>query len=505
MKLFGIQLGKRDMLPARRNRPQTLPRKRTFTGGQVDRLTASFTGSHLSINEELRRSLQRLQMRSRDLCENNDYARKFLKLMETNVVGANGISLQCQYQDINPDGTLRPSLLDQQFAEQHWKQWSKRRNCSADGKLSWIGIQGLVIKTIARDGEVLIEKIRNSRGDYALKLRVLECDHLDINHNEILSPTRRIVMGIELDNNDAPQAYWLSQTHPGDSGRYQQKRRRVPASNIMHLFVSDRPGQLRGIPWMHSAIRRLNMLGGYEEAELVAARLGASKMGFYTSPEGDNPNVSDMSPDGQDYDDHDLIQQAEPGIFEQLPEGVGFESFDPQHPTSAFPDFNKAMLRGAAAGMNIAFEGLSGNREDVNFSSIRSGVLEERDAYRVIHNFMIECLHEEIYSEWITLEVEVGQLSAWPNEKINTKFMQVNFQPRGWDWVAPHQDVKAKVEEYHLGTTTLTEIAAAKGKNLDDIFRQRQAELELAKSYGLTVGQVVQPIPPAEAAPDGDT
>ena len=481
--LFG-----RSAAPAAIKQPRTRPvARRGFAAGEVDRLTESFLGSHLSINEELRRSLPRMQQRSRDLGENNDYARKFLRMVDANVIGPNGIKLQCQFT--KPDGSA--DLADQSFVEREWQRWGQREHCSVDGKLSWREIESLAIRTISRDGEVLIQKIRSKRSPYILQLRVLECDHLDVSHNERLPGGRRIIMGVEVDANDKPLAYWLSDKHPGDYGVTHRKRRRVLADDILHLYLTDRPGQMRGVPWMHSAIRRLNMLGGYEEAELVAARIGASKMGFYTTPDGQGAPVDSLGPDSTDDDEYDLVQEAEPGLFEQLPEGYGFTAFDPQHPTAAFADFAKAVLRGAASGLNVSYPTFGNDLEGVNFSSIRSGVLEERDQWRMLQSWLSDVLHRRVYNEWITLEIIAGRspVSRLPATKLESKFLNVQWQPRGWDWVDPWRDVKSKAEEYHLGTTTLSEIAASKGRSLDDIFRQRRAELDLAEQYGLTVGQ----------------
>lgn len=470
-----------------RPRPPSRKAARNFAAGEVDRLTASFTGSGLSVNEELRRSLQRMQWRSRQLCMDNDYARKFLKMVKANVIGPQGIKLQCDFTGSDN----QPDLADQMLVEKEFKKWSKKKNASIDGKLSWLEIQNLAIETIARDGEVLIQKIRRKNGGHLLKLRVLECDHLDINHNEVLSQTRRVVMGVELDQYDSPIAYWLTNYHPGDYGHQMRvNRQRIPADQILHLFITERPGQIRGIPWMHSAIRRLNMLGGYEEAELIAARLGASKMGFFGSPTGDGMTPEEMSQSGSEYNDADLIDKVEPGVFEQLPDGTTFTPFDPQHPTSAFPDFTKAVLRGASSGLNVAYNTLANDLEGVNFSSIRSGVLEEREQWRQIQNWLAESLHDEIYHEWIQLENDRpgSVIAKLPADKIETKFSAIHWQPRGWQWVDPLKDVKSNAEEYALGTTSLSKIAAAKGEDLNDIYKQRRADLDLADRYGLTVG-----------------
>ena len=491
MKLFGLQIGKRAVeFPVKQKRgrhPKSMARD--FAAANIDRLTASFTGSSLSANEAIRRDLRVIRGRSRTLCMDNDYARKFLQMVKANVIGTNGIQLQCKFT--NERG--QADNADSDYVETEFKQWAKPRNCSANGRQSWADIQRQVIETVARDGECLVQMIKIPYGRYGLHLRVLECDHLDIELNRELDGGHKIKMGIESNQFDLPIAYYLKTKHPGEITLAGRENERVPASEILHIFISDRPGQIRGVPWMHTAIRRLNMLGGYEMSELIAARVGASKMGFYTSPDGDGyippskaAKKSHNSVDSKDQDDYSLIVDAEPGTFEQLPSGMGFTSFDPQHPTSAFADFTKAVLRGAASGLNVAYNTLANDLEGVNFSSIRSGVLEEREQWRGLQSWLIEQLHEPVYQIWIDEFLMRGS-NPLPHSKIYSKYNRIAFQPRGWDWVDPLKDTKANAEGVALGTMTRADIAAAKGKDLREIFEQLQKENELAAEYGLTL------------------
>ena len=54
----------------------------------------------------------------------------------------------------------------------------------------------------------------------------------------------------------------------------------VPASEIIHAYMPTRPEQTRGVPFTASAMPNIKMLNGYMEAEITAARVSASKMGF---------------------------------------------------------------------------------------------------------------------------------------------------------------------------------------------------------------------------------
>jgi lambda family phage portal protein len=454
-----------------------LPR-RGFAAAEKDRLTNPFEGTSLSINELLKVQLPTLRKRSRQLTMDNDYARRFLGMVKANVIGTNGIVLQSRAKRGNGDIDADDSTA----IERAWGEWGRVENCTMTGRLSWRDVQRLAIETVARDGECLVRFINTSANPYGLALHVFESDHLDVEFNRQrergLSEVR---MGVEVDTFGRPTGYYLRASHPGDETiEWRGKTyERVDATQMLHLYMTDRPGQIRGVPWLQTAIRRLNMLGGYEEAELVAARVSASKMGFYTSPDGDQYTGDDEDGAGN------LVTDVEPGLFEQLPAGMGFEAFDPQHPTTAFDSFVRAALRGAAAGLNVSYHTLANDLEKVNFSSIRSGVLEEREQWRLLQGWFIEQFMDPIYRRWLRSALTTSAL-ALPPEKIK-KFEEVVWQPRGWSWVDPLKDQKANAEGVALGVTTRSDIAASQGKDLEEIFQQLQREKALAEQYGLTL------------------
>ena len=153
--------------------------------------------------------------------------------------------------------------------------------------------------------------------------------------------------------------------------------------------------QTRGEPFMAPAIASIKMLHGYREAELVAARAAASKFAVLTSPTGE-----DFVGDDETEEDRPLIDFEPASIF-QLPEGQDLKLIDPTHPTSAFDDFEKAVLRGIASGLNVNYTSLSNDLTGVSYSSIRQGTIEERDHYKDLQSFFIQHFCEPIFRAWL--------------------------------------------------------------------------------------------------------
>lgn len=457
------------------------PQKRGYNAATVNRLTFDWAVSIKSADADIRYSLSRLRARSRELAMNNDYARKYLGMCVTNIVGPAGITFQNKVKD--PGGVLDKNVNNS--VETAFDEWAKKGSASVCGKLSWIDIQRLVIQSVARDGEVLVRKVRGAGNKYRFALQVIEADLLDENYNLDLGNGNQIRMGVESDKWGRPVAYHVFKNHPGDYmhgttydiGRYE----RIPAEDMVHLFDTVRPGQSRGVPWMHSAMTRLNMLGGYEEAELVAARVGASKMGFFTKNGEGNYDTSAGA--GSD----EMLVEAEPGTFETLPEGMDFKPWDPTHPAGNFPFFLKAMLRGVASGLGVAYNSLASDLESVNYSSIRAGSIEERDNWRIRQGWFIEQFCQPVFEGWLDAALINGLLGGakpLPYSKFD-KFNAPSWKVRGWEWVDPLKDMKANIEAVNSGMATRTQILAEQGLDIEQVFEELAAEKKLATENGL--------------------
>jgi len=450
------------------------PRRRSsFDGAAVNRLTFDWATTILSADQELRGDLRKLRARSRELFRNNDYARRFGSLMAANVVGPAGIQMDANI--LTPRGKEDEAACEK--VETAWLKWNKLGNCEVTGQLSGLDLQRLLVTTLAQDGEVLIRLV-NGKGPHGFQVQVLDVDQLGgVNDSSVVYHGKNIVqMGVEKDAWGKPIAYHISETHPSDAAGT-KKTIRVPAEEIIHAFIPGRPGQSRGIPFLVTAMKSMSMLDGYMEAELVAARMAAAKMGFFTSDLGD-AYTGDGSTDAPNID-------AEPGLMTGLPPGYKFQAWDPQHPTAAFPAFQKAILRSIASGCGVAYNGLANDLEGVNFSSIRSGVLEEREQWRMLQTWMIEHICQPIFEAWLEMAVLSGALSLPTIGGNLDKYKAPKWVPRGWAWVDPKKDVEASVLAIEKGLKTRTQVLAEQGQDFDEVLEQLAAEKVMAEDLGL--------------------
>lgn len=474
-----------DNLAGRLGYQRAKTQRRNFQAASIGRLTANWNASQTSVNQDLKMQLNLMRARSRDLVLNNDYGKKFIQMVGTHVVGPSGFNLQVRVTE--PDG--RPDGLANDAIERAFAVWSRRGVCDVTGKMSFLDIQQLAIKTIARDGECLIRKVygRASENPHGFGLQMLSIDRLDVNRNEVLRDGREIRMGVELSRYGRPLAYHVLVKNPAD-GVYTLNNglmyERIPADEVYHLFVPYETEQIRGVPWMHTAILRLQNLGGFEEAAVIAARVGASKMGFFTSEDGDGTALAD----GTDANGN-LIKEADPGIFDVLPPGYDFKSFSPDYPTANYEPFIKSCLRGIASGLGVAYNTLANDLEGVNFSSIRTGVLEERDNWMVIQNWMIESFLQDVFEQWLkqamlNSAVTMPNGSQLPITKLE-KFNRGYWQGRRWSWVDPLKDAEAAVLLINNRLKSRREVMSEAGRELDDVWAQLAAEQKLAEEMDI--------------------
>lgn len=492
LQRFGVQLynaGARA-LNALGNFLATSQTDSGFAAARWNRVTAEWTVWRRSADQEILSDLGALRARARNLVLNNPFAKRFVNQVAQNVAGPHGFRFKPKVQ--LADGT--PDKRTNEEIARAWADWCRRDTCSVDGRLSFRGLQRLVMQAAPQDGEVLVRMVEGFPNEYGFALQMIDADLLDEQYNAEPGPNgNEIRMGIEIDKWGRPLRYHLWDRHPSEVAR-QRKREPIDAREIIHLYVPFRIGQSRGVPWFHAIMLDLKHLDEYAEAELVAARTAAAKMGFFkTTEEGS----AAWQPPQEDAEGIERIQlEVEPGLLSQMPPGLEFQAWDPQHPNQAYKDFVKAVLRGAASGLDVCYHNLTGDLEGVNYSSARVGELDERDAWRALQQWLSEELHQRVYERWLAM-ASLKNLVRLPTETI-ADYRAVAWLPRGWAWVDPQNDLNATEKALQLGLTSRAIEAAGQGRDLEEVFADLDEEQQLAKEYGITITAPVKQTPARE-------
>lgn len=467
-------------------------RNAPYNAGSVDRLSGDWIASRLSSDDELRWNMVRIRDRARDLERNNSITKQFLRLLSVNVIGPNGIKLQSQVRDNSMN--LNKRFNDK--IERAWEDWCYTP--TTDGKLDFVSLQRLLLKTVARDGEVFVRVVRGFSGNrFAFALEVIDPELIDERLNVARgSGVNEIRLGVEIDANGAPVAYHGWNVSPRLSMSSQRQRVVYPADQIIHLYDPDRINQTRGVSWMTPVMVPMRHLAAYAEAELVAARTAASKMGFFQRKS--EIGISGIS-DGSDPTSGSFTMSADPGTFGILPDGYELSSWSPDHPSTAFSDFMKTQMRDVATGLGVTYNALANDLENVNYSSIRAGLLIERDMWRCLQRWWICAFLRPVYREWLNMSLLNGAI-VLDNRDVR-RFLEARWIPRGWAWVDPLKDTQAGIMAIGAGLASRTSLLAEQGLDHEQVFEELQEEDALAELMGLDIE--VKPESPDASATNG--
>lgn len=488
-----LAIATRELMPKRLTRAFDVLSGRAgdefFKGAEVNRLLADWTSTLAHPDDETRWSLRRLRSRSRDLARNNPIVRQYLAQLTTNVIGPCGIQHQARVRDNS--GKLN-ELINEKI-EVAWEDWAY--DPTIGGGLSLTRFEHLLLRSVATDGEVFVRIWRGYDNPYAFALEAIDADQVDEMYSR---PARggdeEIRMGIQVNQYGRPTGYWVWNKPAMILGQDTRRQREfIPADQIIHLYDPIRVNQSRGIPWLFPVMVALRMLDGYFEAELVAARTAASKMGFFERKEGMDSAMPEADEDGS------VTMEANPGTFGFTPDGYTLKDWSPDHPSGAFGDFIKSGLRMVSSGLNVSYNSLANDLEGVNYSSMRSGLLIERDVWRSVQHWFIGSFRRPVYRNFLNMSLLSGALVL--DSRDPRRFLEVNWSPRGWLWVDPLKDVQAAVMAINNGLGSRQQALSEQGIEFEDTLEQLKEEEDMAAEIGVNIKPAPTAVVPTEPAP----
>jgi len=479
-----------------------------FAGASISRLTASLSAWSASINADLDGSLVILRARARALAANSEFGKRFLGLVESNVVGRCHPKLQVRV--MRPAGGNKPPGLSKSIndaVETHWQRWGRTADITGRHR-DLSALLRTAVKGVARDGEALIRKVRDRKLPYGMALQLLEADRLDETYNLTLDNGHTVRQGVEMDSRGLAVAYYLKTRHPGENYAVTANTlERVPAGDLIHLFLPERAEQVRGVTWMHAVVIRASVIQRFEEAAVLAAEVGASKIAAISRSEDAGDATLTMADGTHDGTRGGIPQmKVEAGEMFELPPGYTLSSWNPEYPHANFESFLKACLRGVAAGLGVAAHNLTGDMTDVNYSSARIAELAEREVWMTLQEWLVGSAVQPIFEEWLATGLLLNQITFInDNAPLNAdRYDQIRyasrFQGRRWEWVDPAKDANANATLLANQLTSRTRIAAEQGIEFDDILDELAQEADAIKAAGLTP-EPATPAPEPTPAP----
>ncbi|WP_299377280.1 phage portal protein [uncultured Kiloniella sp.] len=451
-------------------------REAAYDGGSTGRRVRNFMPQSGGINRLVLGSLQLQRDRARDLARKVPWIESGIDKIVNNVVGT-GIKVMPNYTNDN----------FKKSASRLYADWTQE--CDADGITDFDGLQALALRSVVEAGEVFI-RIRKRRTTDGLtvpmQLQILEAEYVPIDKTETLRNGRHIKAGIEFDRLGRRIAYHMYREHPGDilTGMSNLSTVRIPANEVLHIYDIKRPGQIRGIPWMTPVVTRVRDLLEYEDAELTRKKTAAMYTAFITKNDEDDYNEGDD--EDEEYDDEGVPEtQLEAGTVQILEAGEDVAFSTPADVGGNYEVFMKMQLRAIAAGIGVTYEQLTGSLEDVNFSSIRAGLLEFQARAKRIQRFLIFQLCQPVWKEFVKQAVIFSGLIAPGFGSNPKKFLKAKWKPPGFRYVNPVQEVNAIKTQIRSGLITRAEAVAELGGDIEEIDNIQAEDNSRADGLGL--------------------
>lgn len=463
--------------------------EKRHAAARTNRLNSGWTTQPTGANYETRMSLSPLIARSREAARDDLHIVSYLRLMRSNVIGQNGIGLQCRARLKN--GRLNVKLNNR--IEEAWWQWSHAEHCTVSGRLDWKGVQDLAVTHCERDGAFLIQMIEDNANPFGFSLKLWDVTWLDPTFSVTVPGRNRILMSIEVDADNKPVAYWMTtpQSETEYTPQQTQVRWRIPAEQIIHDFPNRvDESQVQGIPGIAPALLPAKNAYSYEESVIMAARHCVNDFAVLKNTTPD----ADANWDGAENDDgspnHPLIDSAPLSITALLP-GWEMEWRDAKHPTQNHPAFSQTLATKIAAALGVPYFLLIGDWTAVNFSSSRGGLGEFRERCRGYQAFIATTLCRRVYHAWLQ--------AAWLKGKIEmtaAEYQELQnpiWQPRGFDYVDPKKDVETDILQLQYRLKTPSQIALERGEDYLDQLERWQSDEQLAMAKGRDINAIYSP------------
>lgn len=463
-----------------------------FEGARSNRLTMDWVLSSLATNPNPW-ELESLRERSRDRVLNDPVAASIPQTLTTNIVGSG----------LLPQSRLRADRLGiseaeaedlQNQAEAVFHDWQPQAD--AAGRLDFAEIQNLIMRKIVEDGEILVNLpvLSDSSRPIGRALELVSADRL-----ATPSGMRRqgIFQGVELgETRREPLKYWIRQAprHSGDLEITSWEFTGIPARDrtgrplILHIFPSQQPGQVRGVPQFGPVLKYFKNMMDSLDAEVVAQKVAACLSAVITRSD---PMVNTF-PTATESGTGRKLDKLEPGMIPTLGIGEDIKLIDFRRGGETFDVFLTKVLRIMGNAFGLPYESLLKDFSKTNYSSARAALLEAWRIYLYWRQWLTRKLCQPVWDLVLEEAYLRGLFRARDFYANRQEFCRAVWIGPGRGWVDPVKEIVAAKLEEDYNYATLADQCAAQGRDWEDVLKQRAREQRRIKELGLPQALSVQ-------------
>lgn len=416
-----------------------------------------------------------LRRKARYETANNSHCRGVTLTLANDLVGL-GPQLQVQLPGDDGEDDDR-TVTDEQRIEDSWQAWCDEVNLAE--KLNTLALSKII------DGESFALMVTNPALSHPVKLDIkpIEADRVCTpgfgEFGGEINPW--FADGIEFDQHGNPKLYHVLNRHPGDNWALNPLAfLQYPAKSVIHWFRKDRPGQVRGVPEILSALPLFSQLRRYTLAVLEAAETAAS-FSVILQTEAMPLDTSGNPILGEAFEGIEIDK----GMMVTAPAGYKMAQMKAEQPVSTHDQFQQTILREVFHCLNMPYSVGAGDFSKDSYSSGRLGLQTYLRIVKQARHHMKLTVLDRIFAEWLkeAMLVEILPPMAFtPEISIAHDW---HFDP--FPSIDPLKDGKADEMDLMNGVTTQSELCAERKRDWRKINRQREREIKDQKKRGIFV------------------
>ncbi|MET3665912.1 phage portal protein [Caulobacter sp. 1776] len=491
---------------------------------------AGWTPYNWSGHDAISADYDALTTRVHDFARNNGWASAALQKYVDTVVGAGWVFIS------------QPNVQRLGITEEAGAEWAAAVEAFLDDvttdpdlwldreRTSPFGLQiALAMRHRMADGNAIgLIGWRERGGPLATWLQIIDPDRLSnpsgMINNSVLKD------GVALDPIDfAPIGYHFRVSHPsegydGANMRWEYVEREIahPAfgtrRQVVHAFEPGRAGERRGISQLASVLKKMRLLDRYDETEAQAALINAIMAAFVTSPNDHGQLADAMDDEGAEdigayqdgrlrhHENHPLRMRGANVNF--LYPGESVTLTNPNHPNAVYDPFVRVGLRNISAAFGLSYEQLTGDLSQVNYASIRAGLLDVKRGFvarkshfsvQLVAPFGMALIQEGIARGMLKLPAGGP---AFRDAKA--AYCAGEWAGAGLGEVDPLKEANAMRERLALRITTRRREAAERGMRFRQVLSEAAREDAEMRKVGIdpTVSSSAATKPPEDPAAD---
>lgn len=443
--------------------------------------------------------LRTLRGRSRDAMRGNLIARAALTRCRTNIVGT---GLMCRPAvDFETLGITADAGEELNTALAGiWNSWAEDpTECDIEGTYDFYGLQALALLSAMASGDVFALSPAELRpgGIAELKVQLIEADRVSNPDDANDTPTR--AQGIEI-RGAQPIACWIRDTHPGDRDatgmpkwtRYDFFGAETGRRRVMQVWNDkERPGQLRGVPFLAPILEPLKQLDRYGGAELMAAVISAMFTVFIQRKEEQQFDESGNpvpSFGGADIDDQGNIALGNGAVVDLAP-GEEANIANPSRPNANFDPFFTAVVKQIGGALELPLDELLLHYQ-ASYSAARAAMLQAWRFYTSRRWTLTQQFCQPFYALRVDEAVAAGRIRLpGYDDPIRRRAYLAAL------WIGPargsmdeEKEARASKHRIEAGTSNETiETAAQAGEDWRAVIATRAREVAFRRAKGLPV------------------